>query len=73
MDINRIWIYVVEDCGYGVVFADNEEEARKTVINAYLNHYIGFDPECTTVLIKNAIENNNVFSDSPDVVEVFYD
>lgn len=71
MDINRIWIYVVEDCGEGVVFADSEEEARETVINAYLNHYREFEPECATVLIKNAAENNNVFSDFPNVVEVF--
>lgn len=70
MDINRIWIYVVEDCGQGVVFADTAEEARETVINAYLNHYTEFDPEYATVSIENAAENNNVFSDFPNVVEV---
>ena len=71
MDTDRAWIYIVEDCGNGIVFADNEEDARKEVINAYLNHYTEFEPEYSTIIVKNAIENNNVFLDFPNVIEVF--
>lgn len=70
MDVNKIWIYTVEYCGIGVVIADSEEEAKEKVIEAYLKHYTEFEPECTKIMIKNAVEDNNVFPDCYDVIEV---
>lgn len=68
--LDKIWIYTVEDCGRGVVIADDEEEAIERVLDAYMNHYSEFDPEYAVIQIGKAIENNNVFSDCPYVIEV---
>lgn len=38
MNADNIWIYKLEDCGCGIVIADNKEQAIDKVINAYLNH-----------------------------------
>ena len=67
---DKIWIYTVEDCGRGVVIADDDEEAKEKVLNAYVSHYTEFDPEYATIQINKAVENNNVFSDCPYVIEV---
>ena len=29
MDVDKIWIYTVADCGHGVVIADDEDEAKR--------------------------------------------
>lgn len=70
MDVDKIWIYTVADCGRGVVIADDEDEAKERVLNAYVNHCTEFDPEHAIVKIVKALENNNVFSDCPYVIEV---
>lgn len=67
---DKIWIYTVKDCGRGVVIADDDEEAKEKVLNAYVSHYTEFDPEYATIQINKAVENNNVFSDCPYVIEV---
>lgn len=69
-DISKVWIYKVEDCCCGVVIASNKESARKKIINAYLQHYTEFDPDYATIQIENALENGNIFTDCPDVIEV---
>lgn len=70
MDLERLWIYRLEDCGCGIVIADDKDSAKENVINAYLNHYSEFDPEYAVIQVERAIENNNVFLDCPDVIEV---
>lgn len=67
---DKIWIYTVKDCARGVVIADDDEEAKEKVLNAYMSHYTEFDPEYATIQINKAVENNNVFSDCPYVIEV---
>ena len=50
--------------------ADNKELAKEKVINAYLQHYTEFDPDYAVIQIENALENGNIFTDCPDVIEV---
>ena len=69
-DINKVWIYRIEYCACGAVIADNKELAKEKVINAYLQHYTEFDPEYATIQIARALENGNIFSDCPDVIEI---
>lgn len=51
-----------------VEFADSIADGKDH--NAYVNHCTEFDPEHATVKIVKALENNNVFSDCPYVIEV---
>lgn len=53
-DINKVWIYRIEDCACGAVIADNKELAKEKVINAYLQHYTEFDPDYAVIQIENA-------------------
>lgn len=69
-DINKVWIYRIEDCACGAVIADNKELAKEKVINAYLQHYTEFDPDYAVIQIENALENGNIFTDCPDVIEI---
>ena len=70
MNADNIWIYKLEDCGCGIVIADNKEQAIDKVINAYLNHYSEFDPEYAVIHVEKAADNQNMFLDCPDVIEV---
>ena len=69
-DINKVWIYRIEDCACGAVIADDEESAMEKVINAYMQHYTEFDPEYAVIQIDRALENGNIFADCPDVIEI---
>ena len=69
-DVNKIWIYKIEDCCCGIVIADDKASAREKVIDAYLQHYTEFDPDYAVIQIENALENGNIFEDCPAVIEV---
>lgn len=70
IDLNKIWIYKLEDCCCGIVIADDEDSAKENVINAYSKHYSEFDPEYAVIQVERAVENSNVFLDCPNVIEV---
>lgn len=36
----------------------------------YLNHYSEFDPEYAVIQVEKAADNQNMFLDCPDVIEV---
>ena len=84
MEVDNVWIYTVVKCygadkNYavkdlckGVVIADNREEARKKVTEAYIDHYVSYDPIHDIVRIENAAQKACIFEDHPDVVEVAF-
>lgn len=70
MEIKNLYIYKIEDIAIGIVRATSREDAKDKVLNAYSQHYSEFDATYATIQIDNVIENENVFMDFPDVIEV---
>lgn len=68
--MENLWLYEVLCEAWGVVKAENKEEAEQKVREAYKKHDTSFD-EYTPIFIKAYNEENNWFSDSPDVLEVY--
>lgn len=68
--MKNIWIYEVHDQCYGIVKANNRKEAEEKVREAYRKHDTGWWDASRTVIIKSIHEDNNWFSDCPDVLEV---
>lgn len=69
MDIKDLYGYQIEDLAIGIVKANNEEEARRKVYEAYSKHNDCFDPYNDDVAIWK-IDDDSWFGDSPDVLEV---
>lgn len=69
METKDLYGYQIEDLAMGVVKANNEEEARRKVYEAYIKHNDCFDPYNDDVAIWK-IDEDSWFSDSPDVLEV---
>lgn len=68
MDLNKLYCYEIKDLAMGIVEANNEEEARKKVYDAY-SHDEYFDPYDDDIEIWG-IEPDPWFADNPDVFEI---
>lgn len=55
--------------GVGIVLADNEEDAKATVIQAYTKH--GYPRDSFTDLEVWKLDKNCFFSDSPNILEIY--
>lgn len=67
--MENIYLYEILGESWGVVKANNKEEAEQKVREAYKKHDTGYN-EDTPVIIKDK-DNSNWFADAPDVIEVF--
>ena len=67
--MKNIWVYEILGESWGVVKADNKEEAEQKVREAYKKHDTGYNED--TPVIINDKDNGNWFADAPDVIEVF--
>lgn len=68
--MENLWLYEMFGEAWGVVKAENKEEAEQKVRDAYKKHDSSFD-EYHPIIIKAYNEENNWFADSPDVLEVY--
>lgn len=68
--MENIWLYEILGESWGVVIAENKQAAEEKVREAYKKHDSSYN-ENSLVIIKSKDEDNNWFSDSPDVLEVF--
>ena len=69
--MENIWIYEVWGESWGIVKANNKKEAEEKVRKAYRKHDTGWWDVSRVVVIKSIYEDNNWFSDCPDVLEVY--
>lgn len=65
-----LFLYEILGEAWGVVKAENKEEAEQKVREAYKKHDTSFD-EYVPIIITSKEEENCWFSDSPDVLEVY--
>ena len=68
--LEHIWIYKIEGWGCGVIFADDEEEAKERLIDTMSASYSGFYEDDLAIQIDNAFECGILRPDHPHVVEV---
>ena len=65
-----LFLYEILGEVWGVVKAENKEEAEQKVREAYKKHDTSFD-EYAPIIITSKEEESCWFSDSPDVLEVY--
>lgn len=68
--LEHIWVYKIEEWGCGVIFADDEDEAKERLIDTMSSSYSGFYEDDLTIQIDNAFECGILRPDHPHVVEV---
>lgn len=69
--MEKIYLYEILGESWGIVIADSKEQAKEKVKSAYQKHDTSYSEHTPVHIIKATEAENNWFSDSPDVLEVY--
>lgn len=72
LETNKLYGYSIDayNGGKGIVIANSEDEARDKIISSYIKH--GYNSnEFNNLEVWKVGQENSLFSDSPEVMEIW--